>query len=222
MDGSILTGVMAGLMAAFLVLMISLGISVAIYIIGALGVQTLAKRRGMDKTWLAWLPVGQEYLLGKMADDINLEEPPFKRHNWMIWYPVVAGAYLLFQFIDLGVQLSSLPGALEYAILTNRPEAVLELMNAGSVLSGITTGLASLVSLALTVVGALLMYRIYKRYNPAAAIAFTICGALFGLHWLFIFLICKKAPLFAHYPQNAYGAPTYSNVPPQEPPAGMQ
>lgn len=217
-----MASVIGVLIAAIVVLVITIGISVTIYIIGALGVQTLAKRRGMDKAWLAWLPVGQEYLLGKMADDINLEEPPFKRWNWKIWYSVAAGAYLLFQFIDLGVQLSALPGALEYALLTNNPVSVLELMNTGSILTTITSGLASLVSLALAVIGGLLLYRVYKRYNPGAAIAFAICGSLFGLHWLFLFLIRNKQPLFAYYPQNAYGAPMYSNIPPQGPSAGMQ
>lgn len=210
------------LIAAIVTLVITVGISITLYIIGALGVQTLAKRRGMEKTWLAWLPVGQEYLLGRMADDINLEEPPFKRCNWKIWYSVIAGAYLLFQFIDLGVQLSALPGAMEYALLTNRPDAVLEIMNAGSLLTNITSLLANLISIGLAVVGGILLYRVYKRYNPRAALAFAICGSIFGLHWLFIFLIRKKQPLFAYYPQNAYGAPMYSNIPPQGPPAGMQ
>lgn len=213
-------GLLVGLIIS---LVIVIGISATIYIIGALGVYTLAKRRSMDKAWLAWLPVGQELLLGRMSDDISMEEPPFKNYKWMLWYPIAAGAYLLIQFIDLGVQLFALPGIMEYAILTNNPMGAMELFaSSGGIVSMITSSLASLVSVGLSVIGGILLYRVYKRYNPRAALAFAICGSIFGLHWLFLFLIRKKQPLFAHYPQNAYGAPMYYNVPPQNPNGGMQ
>lgn len=214
MDGA---SIIAVLMALILSLVLTLGVTAAIYIIGALGVKKLADRRNMKNSWLAWLPVGQEYLLGKMSDDISAEEPPFKKHGWMIWYPVIAGAYLLFSFIDLIVQLLSLPDIMRVAMYASSPEALLALLdNSGAgVFSVATSGLVSLASLALTVVGAILMYRIYKRYSPGAAIAFTVCGALFGLHWLFIFIIRKKLPMYAHYPQEGYGAPVYNGIPPQ-------
>ena len=211
------------LIVMIIALVVTVGVSAAVYIIGALGVYTLAKRRNMDKPWLAWLPVGQEYLLGKMSDDISMEEPPFKNYKWMLWYPIVAGAYLLVQFIDLGVQLTALPGIMEYAMLTMNPEGALNLLaTSGGVLAMVTSTLATFVSIGLSVIGGILLYRVYKRYSPRAAIAFAICGSIFGLHWLFLFIIRKKQPLFAHYPQNAYGAPMYYNVPPQNPNGGMQ
>lgn len=220
MGMSSVIGLLIGLIIA---LVITLGISATIYIIGALGVYTLAKRRNMNKAWLAWLPVGQEYLLGKMADDITKEEPPFKNYKWMLWYPIVSGAYLLVQFIDLGVQLSSVSEAVQYAMMTMNWEAALNRMSMyGGVLAMVTSTLATFVSVGLSVIGGILLYRVYKRYNPRAALAFAICGSIFGLHWLFLFLIRKRQPLFAHYPQNAYGAPMYYNVPPQNPNGGMQ
>lgn len=48
--------------------LIYLGI-IVIYILGAIGLSTMAKKRGLDNPWLAWIPFGNGYLLGKLIDD---------------------------------------------------------------------------------------------------------------------------------------------------------
>ncbi len=44
-------------------------LSLALYVLMAWSLQTLARRRGIRRTWLAWLPVGGEWILGCVADD---------------------------------------------------------------------------------------------------------------------------------------------------------
>lgn len=55
-----LTGVLSGLP--------SLGLSIAAYVLTALGLYTMAKRRGINKAWLAWIPIGDSWILGSLSD----------------------------------------------------------------------------------------------------------------------------------------------------------
>lgn len=44
-------------------------LGVACYIVNAMALSTIAKRRGMEKPWAAWIPVGDGWLMGKLSDD---------------------------------------------------------------------------------------------------------------------------------------------------------
>lgn len=44
-------------------------LSVVLYVLQALGLQTIAKRRGIRHGWLAWLPLGDLWILACIADD---------------------------------------------------------------------------------------------------------------------------------------------------------
>ena len=48
---------------------ISVIFTAAMYVLLALGMQTIAKRRGIPLAWLAWVPVASVWVLGAIADD---------------------------------------------------------------------------------------------------------------------------------------------------------
>lgn len=52
----------------FVFALIALVISVTIYVLEALGIYTIAKRRGIHNPWLAWIPVAQYWILGSISD----------------------------------------------------------------------------------------------------------------------------------------------------------
>ena len=53
-------------------------IELAFYIIGSIGLYSMANNTGMKNPWLAWIPVAREYLLGSLADRYNCHFPPEK------------------------------------------------------------------------------------------------------------------------------------------------
>lgn len=55
-------------MFIFLILAV---IGIALYVIGAVGINTMAKRRGIDNAWLAYIPIAQVYIVGCIIDNIN-------------------------------------------------------------------------------------------------------------------------------------------------------
>lgn len=217
MEASVMIGF--GIMV-LVMLLIALGIGVTIYVLECMAAYRLAKRRNMENAWLSWLPVGREYILGKMSDDIGGEDRQADC-RWRIWYPAAAGVYTLFQLILFVFNLTVLP---EYTnmLLESAKHGSAEihipivgqtiLSNSAAVsILGLFT---NLVSIALAVIGSILLYRVYKRYMPGAALAFAICGGIFGLHWLFLFIIRNRQPVYLVYPQNPYGNPNNYNQPP--------
>lgn len=42
--------------------------SIAVYVLTALALYTIAKRRGLNKPWLAWIPVVSCWILGSLSD----------------------------------------------------------------------------------------------------------------------------------------------------------
>ena len=43
-------------------------LNIATYVLTALALYTIAKRRGLNKPWLAWIPVVSDWLLGSLSD----------------------------------------------------------------------------------------------------------------------------------------------------------
>lgn len=74
-------GVAVG-MVLFLVLLylIILGVGLMAYILQSLGLQTIAKRRQINNPWLAWLPFGNYWIIGSIADDYDSKNG--KNYKW--------------------------------------------------------------------------------------------------------------------------------------------
>ena len=66
---SIGDGVMGffGVIFGFFYLLI-IGAWVVSYVVRAIGMHTMAKRRGIHHSWMAWVPVGEAWLLGGVSD----------------------------------------------------------------------------------------------------------------------------------------------------------
>ena len=71
----------AGL-AVFVILLyiLLIGVSVASYVLNALALQRIAKRRQIRNPFLAWIPFASSYLLGSIADEYDAKNG--KNHKW--------------------------------------------------------------------------------------------------------------------------------------------
>ena len=66
-------------------------VSLAAYVLQAIGFYTIAKRRGIRHAWLAWVPVGCVWILGSISDDFKerLTGRPHNKRKLLIVLPVV-------------------------------------------------------------------------------------------------------------------------------------
>lgn len=68
-------GLAAVLLAVLIpVLLTVIAFGVAVYVMQALSLYTMAQKRGIANAWLAWVPVGSSWILGALADDINARQ----------------------------------------------------------------------------------------------------------------------------------------------------
>lgn len=92
---------------------ICLCVAAGLYLIGLLfggfGLMTMAKRRGMEKWWLGFLPFGNTYLLSKLAGETDVLGKRFKR--WGLWTMIAEIVFVLVQTVSIVLQLGFAKGA---------------------------------------------------------------------------------------------------------------
>ncbi len=69
------------------------GLCIADYVLSSLGLYRLAKRRGVSKPWIAWIPIANSWTVGAVTDDYELR-CGFKR-KWRMVLPVLTGIVLV-------------------------------------------------------------------------------------------------------------------------------
>ena len=85
-----------GPIAIFLIVLLVL-ISIVMYIFGALGLMALAKKNKLDNPWLAFIPVGNSYLLGKLGFEVySSKEEKNPTLTWILFGASLASCIGIF------------------------------------------------------------------------------------------------------------------------------
>ena len=82
-------GVVAAIILLVYLLMLAFG--VVSYVLNSVGMYRIAKRRGIHHAWLAWLPVGNAWLLGSISDHYQyvVKQNTTKRRKIMLTLGIV-------------------------------------------------------------------------------------------------------------------------------------
>ena len=140
--------------------------SLAIYAIIAGALYMIATRRGVEKPWLAWVPVGQLWLLGAISDHYQFVVRRNKSSNrkTLLWLQVVLvvlliiSLILIFDVLDLSQRIDS--GVSNSSALRERAE-----MKAKGL---VVPGLLLLVTAGITVVYEYFaLYDLFRSCDPA-------------------------------------------------------
>lgn len=172
----------------------SILVSLAFYVVRALSVQTIAKRRGLSKPWLAWIPVANDWLMGSISDQYKYltQEKEQSRRKILLGLSVtcaLCGAAVAGSVISLVVQIAMtgehyLSDAQMASILLKPMMGILAVGMVWSVV-GITT----------YVFRCLCRYDLYKSCDPKNATAYLVLGILFNVAEPFFLLACRKKDL---------------------------
>ncbi len=87
-SGFVFLGILGAIFAVIGVI-----IAIVLYIFFALSLSKLAKKRGMEMPWLAWVPVAQFYLIGLMVKSVKVST--FEIPKLEIVFPVAFLVYLI-------------------------------------------------------------------------------------------------------------------------------
>lgn len=181
--------VVAGIYGMILILAAIVGI--VCYVLRCVAVQHIARRRGLSKPWLVWLPVGTEWIIGSISDQYRYVvkgEVKSKRKillglsltNFLCGVTMLSFLVYLVVRMTVGGQDMS-----DSAMASIAMAAVLGLEGVGTV--------ASIVGIVLLVFRSMAMYDLYHSCDPNNAVAYLVLGIVFGfLEPIFLMIIRKK------------------------------
>lgn len=195
----------------------SMLLSIASYVLSALALYTLAQRRGLNKPWLAWIPVANIWILGSLSDQYRYlvrRENKSKRKvlltlsilNIALTVAMLAG----FVAMVVNVVSGSIYGIPEEAILEGLIGPVIAVLGLAVPMLGI--------SIAYTIIRYMALFDIYKSVDPSNSVLFLVLSILFGISEPFFLFFSRNKDLGMppRRPQPAYYAPQQSYQPPQQ------
>ena len=169
-------------------------LSMAAYVLTALALYTLAKRRCIDHPWLAWVPVANCWLLGSLSD----------QYRYVVKGQIKSRRKLLLMLKAVSVALTVSIAALAVAVVVQGvrstmygmyPEAILrDLMGPLLGILGISLPLAG-VSIAFSVLYFMALYDIYTSCDPDNNVLFTVLSIFFGVTRSFFLFFSRNKDL---------------------------
>lgn len=180
------------------ILLISLAFGVISYILQSSSMYTIARRRGINNPWLAWIPVANMWLLGCISDQfrsIAYGEYTNRRRTLLVLNIIVTAASIPLMFI-----VFTLLGR-----LVENPDWIMPLASAGKLT------LFCFALLGMTIPAAILQYKCYfdlfRSCEPNRSVLYLILSLLIAYPLPFFMFSCRNKDL--GMPQRNTPAPDY-------------
>ena len=187
-------------------------VGIVLYVFKSLGLFTIAKRRGIRNYGLAWVPVGDAWVMGAIADrDQTTRTGKPSRLRW--WLLALGIATYVLLFIMLGALISLLAVLMTSLPYSDSWDYMLErelLTYGGSLLLVYLLTIAC--SIAYVVLYYICLYRLYRSCRPENATAYLVLSIFISVTMPFLLFACRK-----------YDAPVWpaGGNPPYQPPYGQ-
>ena len=179
-----------GFLLYLLYLLVVIGVAVVVYVSKALSLSTIASRRGIRHPWLAWLPVGEAWILGCISDQyryVARGQVKNKRKIMLVlsilMHAAVIGTLVL--LVNLVVQTIGLTEEMMQDYILNQM--------LGSALGMLLIYLVLLgVSIAMTVVQYMALYDLYASCEPANKVLYLVLNIFVSITRPIFLLVCRK------------------------------
>ena len=143
---------------------------IAAYILTALAIYTVSRRRGLQHPWLAWIPVVNCWLLGSLSDQYRyvVKGENKSKRKWLVVLNILKAVMVLMLVILALVTAGSL--------FAHHPSESMGLIVA---LLGLAMPLCA-VTIALCVIRYMALYDVYRSLDPANAVLYLVLSILFS------------------------------------------
>lgn len=169
-------------------------LSIAGYVLTALALYTIARRRGLKNPWLAWIPVADCWLLGSLSDQYRYvvkDEIKSKRKVLLILQLIQA----VLSTAVMAVAVAMIFGAVGSLMRGASEEQILESILGPAVsIVGMSLPLAG-VAIAYVILRYMAMYDIYRSMDPANCVLYLVLSILFGVTEPFFLLFNRNKDL---------------------------
>ena len=165
-------------------------ISLAVYVFTALGLYTLAQRRGLRHPWLAWIPVANVWILGSLSDQYRyvVRGQVRSKRKALLTLNIISAVMGL-------VMTVVIVAAVIRCVFSFRGASETEIVNA---LMGSIMGVLALcvpwagVAIASAVLSYMALYDIYTSCDPANNTVYLVLSILFGFTQAIFLFLCRN------------------------------
>ena len=190
--------------------LLAVALSVTSYVLLSLGLYRIATRRGIKHGWLAWLPVGNLWILGSISDGYQSAVNGRKSDKRKILLVLNILMYILFAIMIVGVVMM-LVNVFQFTLsnmdamgMADEKLLMEDLSYIGDVLGPLFAALAAAYAVfglcvAMTVVEYMALYDLFASCDPGNKTLFLVLGlvlSLFGLPLTSVFVfVCRNKDL---------------------------
>lgn len=209
-----LAGAIIGVILVIYLVMFAL--MIAVYVLQSLGYYTIAKRRGIHKPWLAWLPIGNMWILGSISDQYQYVAKGKTRSRRKVLMGLMIAIFALMIPVFAGY------AALIAGVISEYSYAGADLMAGAGVMIALLGYLAMLViSIVAMVFQYIALYDLYASCDPHNAVMYIVLSIFINVTMPFFVFSCRKKDygMPPRKPQTAPEIPVIEPVPEQTVPA---
>lgn len=180
------------------VILVSVLVGIAMYVLRSLSLYTIAKRRGLNHPWLAWVPVGTEWIIGSVSDQYKyVTQGKQQSRRKVLLVLTIAGMVLgvyaagitVSRMLEVIIRLDTMGNGGEMS-------DAMALRLALSMLSGLGGGLAAgILGIVAYVFREMCMYDLFKSCDPKNVVLFLVLSIFFGFTEPFFLLACRNKDL---------------------------
>ena len=155
-------------------------LSIAGYVLTALALYTIARRRGLKNPWLAWIPVADCWLLGSLSDQYRYVvkgEHRSKRKILLFFRVLITIMWISLMGLLVNLCFHAVGGVFWGAMSDERMFQILHQAMNLLVLCLPLMG----ISIAYAVFRYMALYDIYKSLDPENCVLFLVLSILFGI-----------------------------------------
>lgn len=201
------TQLVTGMLTGFASLIPTGLVGIAAYVLTALALYTIAQRRGIQKPWLAWIPIADSWLMGSLSDQyryVVCAEKRAKRKVLLILDIVKALLKMVLMTLVVFICTQAFIGIVE-----EWPAEMIGRSVAGSAITAAVLLLPLLgVKIAHMVLYYMALYDVYKSLDPANSVVYLVLSIFFGI----------TKPFFLFFNRNKdTGMPPRRDAPQQPP-----
>ena len=180
-EGALIGAVGIVATVAVLVLLVCAAFAVVSYVLNAVGMYRIAKRRGIHHAWLAWIPVASNWLLGSIADHYQYvsKQKTTQRRKVLLILSIVQ-AVLCSGY--LGSSISTMVSALQAG-----PESAV----AGVLLMAVFNVCVTGIAIAVMVFRYIAYFDLFRSCKPKNDVLFLVLSIIFNVTLPFFVFACS-------------------------------
>ena len=178
-------GAVLGVVLVFYLLM--LAFAIVVYVLQSLGFYQIAKRRGIHNPWLAWLPVGNVWIIGSISDQYQYIAKGKLRSRRKVLLGLSIAAFALMIPVLAGY------GAVIAGIVTEHSYTGADVMvGAGAMIAVLSYLALVIISIVAAVFQYIALYDLYTSCDPHNSVMYTVLSIFISVTMPFFVFFCRK------------------------------